>query len=277
MVRRIVPRPIRRFFGIARGANITGLASMIAYNMILGVIPLAFVALYVSGRVLRSSGVQARVILDLREVFPGTADHTLQTLLGQVRRRSTSSGILAVVSSLWLGSTLWSALDTSFHRVYGGESRSWLHQKAFAISMVGVTLLFMLATVAVPTLQSLLRAGAHELPFDLAHVGGFVYASSLGFGLMLLFVCLIIIYYRVPHFRVPWRAVWPGALGATLAIGVIDYAFPLYLTHISTIARFSSSIVLLVIVLGWFYFLAIIILGGAVINALRMRPPRPGD
>jgi membrane protein len=70
---------------------------------------------------------------------------------------------------------------------------------------------------------------------------------------------------------VPWRAVWPGAIGATLAISVIDSAFPLYLSSISTIARFGTTIVFILIVLGWFYVLAIIILGGAVINALRLR------
>lgn len=250
---------------------------MVAYNMMLGVIPLAFVALFVSGRVLVSASVQARVIVDLREVFPGTADHTLSDLLGQVKQRSTSTGILAIISSLWLGSSLWSALDTAFNRIYGGEPRSWLRQKRFALSMVGVVLLFMLATVLVPTLQSILRAGEHALPFDLAHVGVLVYAVTLGFGLVLLFVCLTIIYFRVPHFRVPWRAVWPGALGATVGIGVVDYAFPEYLSHISTIARFSSSIVFIVILLGWFYVIAIIILGGAIVNALRMRPAGSDD
>lgn len=95
--------------------------------------------------------------------------------------------------------------------------------------------------------------------------------------MVLLFISLAIIYYRVPHFRVPWRAVWPGALGATIAIGIVDYGFPEYLSHISTIARLSSSIVFIVIVLGWFYVLAIIILGGAIVNALRLRPPGPDD
>ncbi len=268
---------MRRFFSLARRANITGLSSMVAYSMMLGVIPLAFVALFVTGRILASGHVQARVILDLREVFPGTADHTLDSLLDQVQQRSTTTGVAAVITSLWLGSSLWSALDTSFNAIYGGEPRSWLSQKRFALSMVFVVLLFMLSTVAIPTIQSLLRAGARSLPFDLAHVGVLAYLGSLVFGLVVLFVCLVIIYYRVPHFRVPWRAVWPGALGATLAIGVIDYGFPEYLTHISTIARFSSSIVFIVIVLGWFYVLSLIILSGAIVNALRMRPPRAGD
>jgi membrane protein len=277
LIRRLVPRPIRRFFRIAYRTNITGMSSMVAYNMILGVIPLAFVALFVSGRVLASTSVQARVMVDLREVFPGTASQTLEGLLRQVQQRSTSTGILAIASSLWLGSSLWSALDTAFNRIYGGEPRSWLRQKRFALSMVGVVLLFMLATVSVPTLQSILTSGVHALPLDLSHVAVFVYAALTAFGLVLLFLCLTIIYFRVPHFRVPWRAVWPGALGATLAIGIVDYGFPEYLTHISTIAHLGSSIVFIVIVLVWFYVLAIIILGGAVVNALRLLPPGPDD
>ena len=77
------------------------------------------------------------------------------------------------------------------------------------------------------------------------------------------------IYWTVPNRLVPWRAIWPGALGATLAIGVIDYAFPLYLTNISSIAKLGTTLIFIVIVLIWFYALAIIVLGGAVINAAR--------
>ncbi len=138
--------------------------------------------------------------------------------------------------------------------------------------MLIVVLLFMVATVAVPTAQSILRAGVDDLPFDLAHVAVLVYVGSLAFGLAILFVCLVIIYSRVPHLEVPWRAVWPGALGATVAIGIVDYAFPAYLTSISTIARFGTTIVFVLIMLGWFYVVALIILGGAIVNALRLDP-----
>ena len=96
--------------------------------------------------------------------------------------------------------------------------------------------------------------------------------GSLAFSLGLLFGCLAIIYSRVPHLRVPWRAVWPGALGATAAIAVVSYAFPAYLSNISTIARFGTTIVFILILLGWFYVLALIILGGAIVNSMRLTP-----
>jgi YihY family inner membrane protein len=266
----VIPRGIRRFWGIAWRANITGMASMIAYNMLLGIIPLALLGLFVAGHVLSSPAVQRSVLNDLQEVFPGSAETTLNSLLHEIRTSTTGTGLLGLIGSIWLGSSFWGALDTAFDRIYGGPSRGWFKQKRFAVSMLLVVLLFMVATVAVPTAQSILRAGADALPFDLAHVGAVLYAVSLALSLGILFGCLAIIYSRVPHRRVPWRAVWPGALGATVAIGVIDYAFPAYLSHISTIAQFGTTIVFVLILLAWFYVLSLIILGGGIVNAMRL-------
>ncbi len=262
---------IRRFWRLAWDANITGQAAMVAYNMLLAIVPVALLALFVAGQVLSSHAIQTSVLTDLQEVFPGSAEHTLNALLDEVKDTTTSTGVLALLGSLWLGSSFWGSLDTAFSRIYGCRARSWLEQKRFGFMMVGVVLLFMVATVAVPTVQSVLKAGAEHLPFDLARVAVVIYAGSLVVSVALLFGCLAVIYARVPNRRTPWRVVWPGALGATLAIGVIDYGFPIYLSNISTIARFGTTIVFVLIVLGWFYLLALIILGGAVVNALRLR------
>ena len=210
-------------------ANITGHAAMVAYNMLLGIIPVALLALFVAGQILSSSAVQMSVLRDLRGIFPGSTEHTLKTLLDQIQDSTTSTGVLALLASLWLASSFWGALDTAFGRIYGCPSRSWLEQKRFGLAMVGVVLLFMLATVGVPTVQSILRAGVDDLPLDLARVNAVVYVISLAVGVTLLFACLALIYSRVPNWRLPWRAVWPGALGATVAISVVDYAFPAYL------------------------------------------------
>jgi uncharacterized BrkB/YihY/UPF0761 family membrane protein len=66
----------------------------------------------------------------------------------------------------------------------------------------------------------------------------------------------------------PWRAVWPGALGATVAIGLVDLCFPIYLDNVSTL-RIGTSAVFVLIALVWFYTLALILLAGAVVNDLR--------
>ena len=250
---------------------------MVAYNLLLSVFPLALLALFIAGRVLESTDLEQSVLQDLRQLFPTATDTTLTRTLERVRDSSTGFGVVALVSSVWIGSSFWGALDTAFCRIYHVRCRSWLEQKRFALAMLVVVLLFMAATVAVPTLQSLLVSSADDLPLGLSEVDGLVFAVTLAAGVVLLFAILCLIYWAVPNRRLPWRAIWPGALGATGAIGVIDYAFPFYLSNVEHDAQFGTTFVFVVIVLIWFYALAIIILSGATINAMRFELHETGE
>jgi membrane protein len=150
---------LRRFWRVMMDANVTGSSAMVAYNMLLGVIPVALLALFVGGQVLPSPSVQQSVLHDLRGIFPGADVHTLDSLLDQIQSSTTSTGVLALLASLWLGSSFWGALDTAFARIYRCKSRPWLEQKRFALGMLIVVLVVMIATVAVPTVQSIIKAG----------------------------------------------------------------------------------------------------------------------
>jgi membrane protein len=249
--------------------NLTGLAGMVAYNLLLSLFPLALLALFIAGRALESADLQESVLSDLHRVFPAAAEGTLTDLLNRVRTSSTGAGIAALLASIYIGASFWGALDTAFCRIYHVRCRGWWEQKRFALAMLVVVIALMAATVAVPALQTVVAAGAANLPFGLADLGVVVFAISLGLGLVVLFAVLCVIYWSVPNRLVPWRAIWPGAMGATLAITVVDYAFPLYLGNISTLASFGTTFAFVLIVLVWFYAIAIVILGGAVINALR--------
>lgn len=262
-------RHARSFYWKAYEDNLTGLSGMVAYNLLLSTFPFALVALFVAGQVLGSGDIERSVLSDLQRVFPSATDATLNTSLDKVRDSSTGIGVIALVASVWIGSSFWGALDTAFCRIYHVDCRSWLEQKRFALLMLVVVFLLMAATVAVPTLQSILVQGARDLPFGLAKVDGLVFAMTLVLGLVLLFGVLCIIYWSVPKALVPWSAVWPGALGASVAIGIVDYAFPAYLSNVSTITKFGTTFVFVLIVLIWFYALAIIILSGGEINSLR--------
>jgi membrane protein len=272
-----VRRALATFYTKAYEDNITGLSGMVAYNLLLSVFPLALVALFVAGKVLSSGEFEQSVLKDLQQLFPSATDTTLVSALDRIRDSSTSFGIFAVISSIWFGASFWGALDTAFCRIYHVRCRSWVEQKRFALAMLVVVLLFMAATVAVPTLQSLLLSGARDLPFGLSKVQGLVYAASLVAAGAVLFSILCVIYWAVPNRLVPWRAVWPGALSATVAIVIVDYAFPAYLGNVSTIAQIGTTFVFVLIVLIWFYLLAIIVLGGAIINAMRFELHETGE
>jgi len=251
---------------------------MVAYNLLLSILPLALLGLFIAGKVLESGELEQRVLEDLRTLFPDTARATLVEALEEIRGSSTGFGIVALVASVWIGSSFWGALDTAFCRIYHVPCRGWVTQKRFALAMLGLVLAFIAATVAVPTLQSLLVAGREDLPFGLAEVGVVVFVGSLAVGIAIIFAVLCVIYWSVPNRRhVPWRAVWPGALAATVAIAVVDYAFPIYLSSVSTLARFGTTFVFVLIVLLWFYVLAMIILIGATINSVRFELHETGE
>lgn len=272
-MRRRVPRPVRRFLSEAFEANVTGLSAMLAFNLLVSVFPLAVLGLFIAGQVFDSAELERAVLRDLRDLFPGPADPTLEALLRQIRRGSAELGVIALAASVWTGMSVWGALDTAFKAIYHRlESRSWLAQKRFALGMLVVVFLFVVATIAVPTLQGALVSTARNLPFGLDGFRGTTLALSLGVSVLLLFLTLSLIYRLGPNERVPWRGIWPGALAVTIAITIVDYVFPYYLSHISSISRFGTTLVFILIVLVWFYAVAFLILLGAVINAMRLHP-----
>jgi len=262
-------RALALFWRKAYTDNLTGLSGMVAYNLLLSLLPATLVALWIAGRVIGSGELEQRVIDDLRHVFPSAAESSIRSLTDRLRTSGTELGVAALIASVWIGSSFWGSLDTAFCRIYHFECRSWLKQKRFALVMLVFALLLVAATLLIPAAQSLLLARASDLPFGLSDVRGTYYALSVAAGLLVTFGLLCVVYWAVPNRRMPWSAVWPGALGATLAVGIVDYAFPFYLSNVNTLANFGTTFVFVLIVLLWFYALAIIILGGAVINAMR--------
>ena len=255
------PRP-HRFWEKAYQDNLTGLAGMVAYNLLLSVFPVALIALFIAGQILASPELEQSVLEDLQDLPPRATETTLTEALREVRESSTTAGIIALVASLWVATSFWGALDTAFCRIYALPCRSWVRQKLFGLGMLGLVLLFFAATVAMPALQSLLFSHKDDLPFGLSDRDA-LYTITLGAGFVVTFFALPPTIYRtVPNTSVPWHGVWPGALGGDLAIGLIDYGFPFYLTNVSAFAGLRTTLVFVLIVLIWFYVLALIILAG---------------
>src|SRR3712207_7046000 len=54
----------------------------------------------------RSSGdLEQSILQDLQQLFPSAADDTLQRALDRVRDSSNALGIVALVTSIWIGSS----------------------------------------------------------------------------------------------------------------------------------------------------------------------------
>ena len=260
---------VRRAYWKAYEDNVTGLAGMVAYNLMLAVFPVALLALFVIGQVLRSPDVENSILLDLQRLFPDVEQGTLTDVLDRIRDNSTTIGILAALGTLWIGASFWGAMDTAFCRIYHVECRGWVEQKRFSFVMLVVVVLFLLASVVLPAAEGALVDSTNDLPFGLDSIRALDKILLILGALGLTFMISCVIYWAVPKGHMPWRAVWPGALFVTVSTGLANWAFPFYLANVSGLSRLGSTLGFLLIALLWFYALALAMLAGAVINALR--------
>ena len=242
---------------------------MVAYNLMLSVFPLALVALFVAGRVLSSEDIEASVVDDLQRLFPAAAESTLSTACGGCAtpprrwgssRSSPPPGSRARSGGRW---TRRSAASTTASAAPGcGRScsrwgcSSWCCCSSWRASRSR-------------SLQGVVVNGAEDLPLGLGDVRGRGLrplargrpgaelrrssASSTG-------AC------RAARSR-------GAACGRARRARRSRWAswttrFPLYLQNVTSL-RIGTSFVFVLIVLVWFYALAIILLAGAVVNELR--------
>lgn len=245
------------------------MAAMVAYNLMLAVFPFALLILFITGQLLQSADVQSSILRDLQELFPSTEQDTLATTLDQLRASSTEIGIVAIVAGLWIGASFWGAMDTAFCRIYHVECRGWVEQKRFSLVMLIVVAFFLAASVSVPALESLVVSGVDDLPLGLDGFDWILQGALIAGGLLISFLILCLIYWAVPKGHMPWRNVWPGAVFMAVAGGLANLVFPFYLVNLSSIGEFSRIVSFVLVALLWFYALALGLLAGAVINALR--------
>ena len=220
-----MPRSLAAFWRRAYEENVTGMAAMVAYNLMLSVFPFALLVLFVFGQILQSSDVESSVLRDLQELFPPTEQDKLQDSLDRVRTSSTEIGIVAIVAGLWIGSSFWGAMDTAFCRIYHVECRGWLAQKRFSLIML-VVVAFFFATASSSRPSEPLLTGVNDLPFGLSSIDLIANLALVGGGALISFAILCLIYWAVPKGHLPWRGVWPGALFVTVAGGLANILFP---------------------------------------------------
>jgi YihY family inner membrane protein len=279
-----MPSPLRNptpwlhaFWQRAYRENVTGLSAMVAYNLMLAVFPFALLVLFVFGQVLRIGGVETGVLNDLQRLFPNVEQHTLTDVLNRIEDNSTTIGIAAFFGSIWIGASFWGAMDTAFCRIYHVECRGWVEQKRFSFAMLGVVLLFIAASIFAPAVESAVVSSTDRLPFGLSDIRAIDTVLLLGAALLATFGICAVIFWVVPKGRMPWRAVWPGALFVTVGAGLANWLFPIYLSNVSSLSRFGSTLGFILIALLWFYVLSLALMAGAVINSLRFELHDTGE
>jgi YihY family inner membrane protein len=177
-------------------------------------------------------------------------------LVEQALQDRTGQGALSIVSLLvttWGALKLFRGLDIAFSRIYGSEPGGIVDQLRDGLvalgSLAGGTILVAVVTALI---------GVLKIPIiDL--VSPFLLLS-------LLLVAFFPFYYVLPDTGLTPRQALPGTVFAAVGWAVLGVGFGFYADAASgSVAGALGAVLLLV---TWFYFSGILILTGAVVNAV---------
>jgi membrane protein len=263
--------PVRGF----RAADAGDLATVIAFNGLVALVPTALLLVSVAGLLLRQDRVLATAVEASSWALPPDDARDALDVFLTARRESARLGLLSLLVFAWVGSSFVGALARGMNRVYGVPNRRFVHQRLRAFAVVlAFAVLFLGAVLAatVPTLFVGTRLGAYFRTWALA--GRSAQLVSYGLALLVAALLFLVLYRVVPNAGQRVADVWPGALTAALLFVGLSQAFPLYLRLVGGANRFGAIFGLLSLLVSWFYLLAHALLFGTYVNATyrRRRP-----
>lgn len=233
--------------------NVTFMAAGIAYNAFVSLAPLLVLLLFVTSLV--GSDVKARLVALADTSLPGPIA-TVVTQVFQGRGGVAGASVVGLVVLLWGTLKIFRGLDTAFSEIYETTAKNSLTDQVIDGVVVLVALLVALvAMIGVTVVFDLLSA---QIPYI-----GYLTPVILVAGLM---VAFFPIYYRFPDADVGWRDVLPGVVVAAVGWAALQALFQVYLSLSGDGAGelFGGVIV----VITWLYFSGLVLLVGAVINAV---------
>jgi membrane protein len=260
---------VARFFwkGIVDGA-ITTRASSIAFNFILAVFP-AIIFLFTLIPYIPINNFQAQLMGLIQSVLPDNAyvaiQGTIQDIITQPRGNLLSFGFFAAF--IFSTNSLVSIIVAFNNTIHAIETRSIvnLYLIAFGLSLI-LTILTTLS-VALITLSNwamTFLVAKHFIRFD------YIYYLVIGgkwlVTLLLFFFTFAFLFYFAPAKKMKFRFISAGGTLATILSILISVGFSFYINNFGKYNTLYGSIGTLIVVMLWFYFMALILLIGFELN-----------
>ena len=251
--------------------NIYLSAAGIAFNILLYFIPLIMIALFVATFFLDSETTKStfeRLLFNLLPRSDSTYKffESILSEISKIQAGRTASGIIGVVSLLWISSTFISSIRSGLDRVFEIKTtKIFVIYKLKDVLIALLTpILLIIYAVAIPILTYVLSIFNQILP-------AFVHSIWLNLGLSLFsFIFTLSIFYGIYEY-IPSKpikgkiSIYSSLISGVLVI-IARFVFGWYLTTISRYGTIYGAYAVLVSVAVWIYYFAFIILFSAEIS-----------
>jgi membrane protein len=287
-----VPESLKRLIAWARGTLPFRLvqrygeddggiwATVIAWNGLTAIFPIALALVAISGFILGIVGVGNQIVIsEVVQAFPRDANAQQEALaaLKTIGDKPLVFALIALAGYLWTASNLFGAIEAAFDAVWHCGRRPFLRQKLMALGMMAIFSVLAVIGVGTAALLPLLR----QLPNVPSSVTDLLnFPLQFAVGALAGFLLYLTIYYVVPNRKQRLSRVWPGALFAGIGFELLTLLFPLYIGLNTGINQFGKQFAFLFILLAFFFFLGLITMIGAELNvvlfeSVERQPSRP--
>jgi YihY family inner membrane protein len=245
-------------------------AFSVAANAILSFFPFVILLLTLSRRVFHSQAMFDVIVNMLRDYLPTGQDFIVRNLKAMVYARGHVQ-VISIVILLFTSTGVFLPLEVALNQVWGfTKNRSYLMNQLMALGLAFACGALALGSVA-------LTAGNQIL---LGHVLGENFVTrAVEFSVMKTFAILcsvsifFLIYWLLPHGKVPARAVLPAAVVAGAILELTKFVYVLCLPWLNfqeVYGPFSISVTLIF----WAFLSGLLLLGGAHLSAVGLQARR---
>ena len=251
------------------------MASAIAFNFVICIIPFMLILFSILGSYLSSAERINDVQLYLGKVLvlpePLKSNITNQVLkrVGEISSNSTITSIIGIIVLLWTSSGLFSTIRDALNKIYKISIEVfYLFGKFKDIAMVLTVSLFFILSVASTSLFSIITTKGIDLADNYINIGFADQFITALLGLIFSFLMFYIIHKIVPHGQVNKRAALVAAISSAIMFELLKYLFTIYLVSFSNFAAVYGAYAALVSVIFWIYYSSFIFVLGAEIGQL---------
>lgn len=259
-----------------REDDILFLASGLAFNGILTLIPLLLLAASGIGIFLSSSSLALQQVHGiLNAVFPAqpfatSIKDSILAMISDIITFRTSLGLFGILVLVWTATSLFDGVRSVLHTIYRiprtkGLLAGLLHDVGFVVLLF---VLFLMTSVSIWTL-SLLEGIAVSVPalasFDFSWVDDTIPTVII----VILTTWMFYIVYRfIPDSRPPKSAGLISTVMTTILWVVSARVFSIFLSEFSSIGKVYGSYAFILVLLIWVYYSSMIFIIGGMIGQL---------
>ena len=242
--------------------NVPFMAASIAYQAFISLIPLLVLVFFLVTFV--GDDAFAEQVSAATEGFLPESGQLLVEDAIEGSPASAGSTIVGLVVLLWGSLKIFRGLDTAFSEIYGTTNENsfvnQIHDALIVFGVIGAALVFAGVATAVVALLP-------DIPFL-----GVVQSIML---FVVLAIAFFPMYYYFPDVGSSKRQVIPGVVVAALGWTLLQSLFRVYVSFASS-SESAGPLGAILLLLTWLYFGGMILLIGAVVNAVGLGYLEPG-